>query len=242
MAAPRTLRGILPPLLLLAALLGAGACEEEPRRKRGDDDDEGSGATGAGAGSGASGAQGGNSNGGGGSGPTCLEGGQACESFDECCSGVCDNQLCTDCALEGEGCGLSGCCDGLNCNSDFLCTDCKPESASCDLASECCSNVCDTGFCGKPGPTNCNTGASCQACVDGACSHATCADQHATCDAEPDCPALMSCLEACNGNGTCIDECITQFEAGIDAADDLLVCLCAVDVCDGDCSSLCFGG
>ena len=60
-------------------------------------------------GTGAGGGQGG-SGGSSSSGGSCKPGGSACQAFNECCSGVCANQKCTNCGADGQACGADGCC------------------------------------------------------------------------------------------------------------------------------------
>lgn len=80
-----------------------------------------------------------------GGGPSCKPGGAACDAFSECCSQVCDNQVCTACASIGQVC-QNDCCGSLICYNG-TCKSCADDGTSCTLASECCSNVCDEGVC-----------------------------------------------------------------------------------------------
>jgi hypothetical protein len=50
----------------------------------------------------------------------CANGGAACTTAGQCCSGSCDSGRCAACASEGDGCG-AGCCSGLTCGDDGKC-------------------------------------------------------------------------------------------------------------------------
>jgi hypothetical protein len=85
-----------------------------------------------------------------GSGGACKPGGSACQSFDECCSGTCANQVCTQCRDNGSPCTLaSQCCSNI-CHVGS-CSACGATGASCSDSHECCSGIaCINGVCGGP--------------------------------------------------------------------------------------------
>src|SRR5262249_4756897 len=117
----------------------------------------------------------------------CVQGGAACVSFSDCCSGVCAKQVCNACAVGGETCNSSvGCCVGLLCYQG-RCLSCEPDGTSCADASQCCSGICSLG--------------SCQAC----------SEVGASCNVQADCCsgtvcASGKCTPACNIGGQSVPQ------------------------------------
>jgi hypothetical protein len=221
-------------LIATLSVIAFAACEEPRKSKRGgDDDDDGNGGSGATTGNGGNGL-GGEGPGGSGGG-TCSPGGAACQAFDDCCSGVCDNQVCTDCAGSGESCSL-GCCTGLVCNrTNFTCGSCLPDGDSCQLASECCSNVCELGFCGETS-TVCDQ-PSCGTCFGAACAQGACSFEWSNCSQNPECIAMIACFNGCADDFNCMNQCVMMHPDGQAEALPYLQCAsCTPDVCDVECS------
>ncbi len=198
----------------VSASLVALACGDDARRSKHHDD--GGGGSSSGPSSGGTSGPGGDATSGPSSGPggSCTPGCLACQAFDECCSGICDNQVCTHCGGEGEPCGADGCCLGLTCNpADDTCGSCKLEGDLCDLASDCCSNVCDQGFCALP---TCDFG-DCASCTLSDCAKAVCAGAWQSCAQDPACTSYDACAQRCAGNQLCIQGCADQNPAGFEA-------------------------
>jgi hypothetical protein len=219
---------------MVSASMVVLACGDEPRRSKKHDND-GGGGTGTGQG-GTSGPGGSTTSGptsGPGGGGSCTPGGQACQAFDDCCSGVCDNQVCTFCAGNGDSCADDSCCLGLTCYpGDFTCGSCKLEGDTCNLASDCCSNVCDMGFCGLP---TCDF-ADCESCSTSACAQQLCPNEWQTCQQTPDCPPFIACASGCAGNQTCLNNCANMYPDGFEAAFYYQQCVtCTAGVCNEEC-------
>jgi hypothetical protein len=121
----------------------------------------------------------------------CKPGGEACASFDECCSGSCAGGMCAPCAGHGTACG-EGCCVGLTCYAG-KCGACGDDGAPCQGSDNCCSTVCTQGVCEPlkcdPPQTSCgaycatlvldasNCGSCGKVCNDGeSCCYSTCVD------------------------------------------------------------------
>lgn len=74
----------------------------------------------------------------------------------------------------------------------------------------------------------------CTACSD--CSIATsCKAQNEACDANAACDAFGMCVNGCNGDGNCIQQCRMTNAAGVDAYVALIDCICGV--CDNSCGA-----
>ena len=89
--------------------------------------------------------------------------------------------------------------------------------------------VCDTG---DPSGASCgDTASGCVACALGG----DCSDELATCQADQTCVDFANCIDPCMDQ-TCFDDCTTQFPAGADIYNNILLCVfcdqCFVD-CDG---------
>jgi hypothetical protein len=144
------------------------------------------------------------------SGGTCKLGGTACVAFNECCSGTCANQHCTQCSAPGQACGV-GCCLGLTCYQN-LCNACVGDGSSCLNASDCCSNVCQQGTCQAPAPcTTCNQ----YLLQAGNPANICAASQQA-----------FAALEACACNaGPCASACASNACLGMAASPDCTSCV-----------------
>lgn len=106
-------------------------------------------------------------------GGSCRAGGSSCQSFTDCCSGTCANQVCTSCAGSGESCNGVACCGSLQCYQG-VCGNCRADGTSCNLASDCCSNICHLGSCQSCAAMggSCTNNAECcggVACISGVC-------------------------------------------------------------------------
>lgn len=72
----------------------------------------------------------------------------------------------------------------------------------------------------------------CVACSD--CTIATiCKAENEACDANMACDAFGVCVNGCNGDGNCIQQCRTTNAAGVDAYVALIDCIC------GGCENAC---
>ncbi len=176
----------------------------------------------------------------------CAPGGQPCVAYSDCCSGVCDNQLCTGCAGAGDSCAdKNGCCPGLTCyEGTQICEKtCAHDGYECSLASDCCSNVCANGICakGQPQPKDCN-GASCKACALSDCAKEACFVELGACNANNDCVLIMDCAVPCL-DAECVQVCGAKYPNGVADAVTLQGCLCGGSVCASDCLDiLCSAG
>jgi hypothetical protein len=84
----------------------------------------------------------------GGCGPT----GQACTNSSECCTGMCNGQVCVlaMCGADGAPCTNAGDCCNLNCQSNKTCgtAQCVSDGTACTPAgAPCCSTMCVNGTC-----------------------------------------------------------------------------------------------
>jgi hypothetical protein len=157
-----------------------------------------------------------------GNGGSCTPGGQSCQSFSQCCSGTCANQICTSCSATGQSCaGGSACCGGLTCYMD-VCGSCKLDGSSCTLASDCCSNICHLGSCQACTALagSCTTSAEC--CNGASCTNGVCGGADATCLALP--------------AGNCQSCCQSNHVSGHTFINNLAVaCLCQANTCQSTC-------
>jgi hypothetical protein len=132
---------------------------------------------------------------GGTTGGACKAGGIACQSFDECCSGTCANQVCTQCRDNGTSCTLaSECCSNI-CH-DGSCRACGTSGTSCTDSHECCNGLsCIGGACGGPDP-DCNSQDSnnCVICCQG--KHTAGANDYSGIASSCVCQAA-TCMTAC---------------------------------------------
>jgi hypothetical protein len=215
-------------LFLGCVLVAEASCSSDYRSSRPeDDDDDGAGgagsvtSTGSGEPSSSSSGAGGMS-GTGGSGGMCAQGGEPCDKSTDCCSGLCDIDVCVSCSGEGQFCG-QGCCQGLTCN-DGACSACKPLNAACSFADDCCSKNCEFGACV---PACSPVGSGCfdaTECCSGICTGGVC-------QSEP-CVTCSEYFLQPSGGTLCPDSQVYY--------EDLAACVCPL--CGGVCSSACEGG
>ena len=133
--------------------------------------------------------------------PDCSPTASPCQSFADCCSGLCEGGVCLECAGEGAPCGI--CCDGLGCVAG-VCTECRADGTGCSAADQCCSGMCVGGRCGACYRLrdDCGTNEQCcsRQCVAGSC----CGPETYPCS-DPDdcCPGTHCSAERCVfGEGT----------------------------------------
>lgn len=223
-------------LLLAIPMLGAACFEDTKKSKSSDDDsDDGGGGWvasdddgGTGGGLVGSGPSGTSTSSTGGS--SCMPGGSSCETFDQCCSGVCDNQTCTSCGSDGDSCD-DGCCVGLTCYAG-TCGTCQHDGSSCQFASDCCSNICDQGVCAQD--PSCNVG-DCSTCLQSGCAQNACYSELSKFQQNPDASSYVECIDPCNDNA-CYDACAEEFPTADADYTALLTCMiCDEDVCFDDC-------
>jgi hypothetical protein len=158
---------------------------------------------------------------GGGPGPACKAGGSVCQSFQECCSGTCANQICTTCGSAGQSCNGGGCCQGLDCY-EGVCNACIPDGKSCNLASDCCSNICHSGSCEACHAVGESCTSSAECCGGVACTGGVCGGSDAQCASSGD------CRNCCN----------TNHPVGFQQLNSLLVgCTCKPGVCQTECAT-----
>jgi hypothetical protein len=81
-------------------------------------------------------------------GPGCQGGGAACQAFQDCCSGTCNNGMCTGggCNAPGVGCGGNGDCCTRLCYQN-LCEACVSPGTPCNDDQNCCSLKCNNDIC-----------------------------------------------------------------------------------------------
>jgi hypothetical protein len=82
--------------------------------------------------------------------PICAQDGDVCTSGTECCSGLCNNDICGPPACAGLAMACGGavtCCDPNSTCEQALC--CMPNGATCLTAADCCPSapVCSSGSC-----------------------------------------------------------------------------------------------
>jgi len=103
-----------------------------------------------------------------------LKAGEPCLSPADCCSGICESDVCVNaCLQEGFACedDVDTCCDG-SCVAGFCTVNiCASIGESCVLGSDCCSSTCDaqSGLCSSGGLCLA-AGEICSEAVDGCCS------------------------------------------------------------------------
>jgi hypothetical protein len=160
-------------------------------------------------------------------GGSCKPGGSSCQSFNECCSGTCAQQVCTQCGGQGDPCADS-CCNGLTCFNG-TCGTCKGPGNACTLASECCSNVCQQGTCASctQDGNECSTN---QDCCTGTCTNNICGGG--------DCNPSLTCNDVLMMKGASTDLCDGPLQYWTDLYDCVCQTTCA-DVCGM--SSFCGG-
>jgi hypothetical protein len=68
-------------------------------------------------------------------------------------------------------------------------------------------------------------------------SGADCANEAAACVSSPDCNDLAQCALGCNGDPSCLADCINQFPNGLSEFEPLVECVGCV-ACPNDCSQI----
>jgi hypothetical protein len=179
----------------------------------------GGGAGGFGGGGGGFGGGGGGGFDGGGGG--CAMGGYSCQSFRDCCSGTCANQVCIapQCISDGNSCTLASECCSHSC-AQGTCTALTTPPPACSTKPRltcisCCSQTHPAGSaraiqllqaCACTNPT-CKTACAatlcktpsapadqgCQSCLVAQCSTQTLS----SCEADPTCAPYAQCLLSC---------------------------------------------
>ena len=182
----------------------------------------GAGGAGASAGSGGVGASGGS--GGAGGTETCPGAGDPCT---DCLSTQCAAVYC-DCYNEIH-CGGYLQCLGTCMMGDAACAqNCatvhEPGLSAAILAADCAATTCD-GSCSFGQPLN-----GCQQCL-----YTSCAPQMNACIADPECTALLQCLQACvPGDMVCAQSCVGEHPDGLPEAQ--AVRDCRIDNCGDACN------
>jgi hypothetical protein len=132
--------------------------------------------------------------------PQCLPNGDTCMANDQCCSGICEGEICV-CSPEGSACtGGTQCCSG-NCSNGFCCP-----SGYVRLSNGTCAKPCTTDAdCPPPGEFVClcvettGSGSFCgtnfDATFDPCMDNSQCtARSGELCNADP---AVEQCVQAC---------------------------------------------
>jgi hypothetical protein len=186
----------------------------------------GADATGAG-GAGATGGQGGGATGGQGGAGGAQE---VCPGAGDACTG-CLSEQCADvyCGCYNEiHCGGYLQCLGTCMQGDTACyqncaTVHEPGLSAAILTADCAATTCDA---------SCSFGQPLSGCQK--CLYTACAPQMNACIADPECTALIQCLQTCTpGDMPCIQACIAQHPDGLPEAQDVRDC--RIDNCDGAC-------
>jgi hypothetical protein len=148
-------------------------------------------------GSGGGGTTGGGSGGsGGGPGSLCALGGTSCQSFSDCCSGTCANQVCTSCNGAGGTCfAASDCCLGASCYNGTCVSACAIDGGKCTLATDCCSGICGQGTCRQCTTAGNSCTSSSECCGGLECNGGTCYAPATGCSGVP-----QTCISCCSTN------------------------------------------
>ncbi|MBI2898344.1 MAG: hypothetical protein HYY06_32640 [Deltaproteobacteria bacterium] len=144
-------------------------------------------------------------------GPGCLEDGEPCVDYEDCCGRSCFDGLCgpPECLFAGSLCGGDEDCCGRDCGgSPDRCTaldGCRVAGEVCESNDECCSSACAGGFCQFRGGDCRLAGEICNG--DDGCCGRDCTGAPNRCQALPDC---VVAAELCESNedccsGTCED-------------------------------------
>ncbi len=164
----------------------------------------------------------------------CVPGGGFCNAPGQCCSGVCNNNVCAaECLPDGSFCVSPDACCSDVCNGNVCGLPCVPDGGFCNSPGECCGNQCNNGVCGPGGDCShdeCTLGGplleSCTPCTAEVCAvdpfccqqgwDSICVDEAEdlcgiTCGpCTPDGGGCMDGSECCSGsceNGTCGSSC-----------------------------------
>jgi hypothetical protein len=111
------------------------------------------------------------------------------------------------------------------------CTDTQTDDRNCGKCGNACTGgaICNGGTCTTEGAT-------CETCVQssqsGACKSAVTACQNSSA-----CANLVSCIQSCASNQTCVDNCATSYSTGITAYNNMVNCFCSA--CSTECASQC---
>ncbi len=115
------------------------------------------------------------------------------------------------------------------------CVDTSSDQNNCGK----CGNACGGGESCVAGSCQSGTTQTCDQCITDAVSGA-CASEAQTCDNNPDCADLTSCLGGCNGDSTCSQNCANSYANGISDYNARASCFCQV-ACTSECASTCGG-
>lgn len=148
-----------------------------------------------------------------------------CSAFDttHCSTTVCGDlvinipEVCDASNIGGRTCVDEGYLTGtLGCSADCLSFDTTRCSMSCDEAD-------------------------CPTCLTSLCAITACQAEWASCQASPECLAIVNCLSGCY-NVTCKDQCVSLHPQGAIAFDAIWSCLvCSPSLCRDECqdSAIC---
>src|SRR6266545_5504309 len=180
--------------------------------------------------------------------PICGGAASACSTNDQCCSKLCEANLCKsdigNCLGGGLACGSNTACCSLRCESGTCSgTKCINDNEACTSNESCCGGNCSSGKC-APLNTGCKTaGNSCGAnieCCSKLCANGACAITPAWCIQNGD--ACSNANDCCGGictiaTGKTIGTCSSPAVGATNCSDGVDGTVC--DACNGCCSRLC---
>jgi hypothetical protein len=112
----------------------------------------------------------------------------------------------------------------------FVSGDCNQESGS-GIVSAVYTDFIATYLAGTPPVETCD---SCAA----AAQTGPCSSQVQACDVNAECQALITCINGCGSNATCVQTCGTQHPTGTADYNAIITCICQT-ACPSECSSEC---
>jgi hypothetical protein len=176
---------------------------------------------------------------------SCLDAGDACGDSGECCSGVCESDICVapygECSSVTKNCEVGAeCCSG-NCAPNDKCVatsdQCLDTGSSCNGHYQCCGGTCGNGVCTEPFGICLFTGVACSEnaqCCSGICAGTCQMGEIAAACVNLGNACTLGVSTCCNGgqcqNSTCV------LKAG-DCRPQDSGCTDSFECCTGFCSS-----
>ena len=167
----------------------------------------------------------------------CQDDGVPCIDSGQCCSGVCQNQVCggtSACVPDGASCSTASQCCTLEC-AGGVCggtsPSCEPDGVACSQSSECCGGDCNGSVCG--GASTCPVSSNASACD--VCLAEQCCTQVVDCESDLNCENSEQCFDACytgpGSGGACAQKCESEFPS----TQGTTLEQCAVSYCSSTC-------